>query len=123
HRVALVERRDSKRGTRERTVSLTVDFVGLSEAAAVDSRGVLTLVGFHPQAFMIDRFPAQLAPAFVVVIQDDGEPTPTFVAGQFVKVQLKVAGPDGEVIFLVEQQQQVGPTPWSTLPARLQMVA
>jgi hypothetical protein len=104
-------------------VSLTVDFVGLAEGLAVDLRGGLTLVGFHPPVLLVEKFPMQVTPTLVIVIGDDETPELILQPGRSADFQVRVVGPNDEVLFFVEQRAPIQARRWERLPMRLQLLA
>jgi hypothetical protein len=106
-------------------MSLVLNLAVLAEGAATDSRGSLTLVAVNPQAFIADQFPAQFAPIFVIVIEEnvDNVASSVFVPGRSVALRVQATGPDGDVVFYSQIQQVVPPAPHPRLPPRVQLLA
>lgn len=76
--------------------------MGFTEGATFDARGQLALIGFSPQAHVVEQFPAQISPSLVVII-DDSDDGSTIVPGHTANVRVVVANEDGDVVFYVEQ--------------------
>lgn len=104
-------------------MSLRVDFIGFAEGAATDSRGNVSLIGFHPQVLIQDAFPSQVTPTLVLVASEDEQPAPLVVPGSIVTFRVEILGPDGDTLFVTEQQQPIGERRWRSLSGRLQVIA
>jgi len=104
-------------------VSLAVEYVGCAEGVASDSRGALTIVGFHPHVFALETLPGPLAPTFILILEDNEDPAPVLVAGQSVVVRLEVHDPDGQTLFLTEMAQPIQARPPVPAPPRMQVIA
>ncbi|MFJ3618005.1 hypothetical protein ACIPSH_07590 [Streptomyces iakyrus] len=96
--------------------------MGFAEGATFDGRGSLALVGFCPQASVVERFPAQVSPALVVIIDDDDDGA-TLKVGRNANVRIVVTNESGEVVFFVEQASPVSEIKNTGLPGRLALVA
>lgn len=101
-------------------MTLSVDFVGFAEAAAIDPRGNLMTSGFMPQFFAVDSFPGQIAPWFIVIAEGESD---EYGDAPNTVVDLKVNGPDGETLFFVQQEQPVGKNVVEGFPPRLVLAA
>ncbi|MFE9685794.1 hypothetical protein [Streptomyces sp. NPDC006285] len=96
--------------------------MGFAEGATFDARGSMALVGFCPQATVVERFPAQVSPALVVVIDDDIDGA-TLKLGRTAKIRLIVTNESQEVVFYVEQATPVSEIKNTGLPGRIALVA
>ena len=102
-------------------MALTARRIAVSEGAAFDARGYLTLVGFDPQAFVVARFPATLTPTIVAIFDDRDEPHAR--DGDSVRVRCEVRGTESAgTLFLNELQQNLVVDPASPLPVRVQIL-
>lgn len=105
-------------------MALQLDWLGFAEGSAIDMRGSVTLVGFNPQVIFVERFPGQVAPTIVLVVEDTEDPEPLIVPGKMMKLRLQVTGPDGEVVLFTEQEQQVVTAkPFAEVRGRVQLLA
>lgn len=103
-------------------MSLVVDLAVLSEGAATDSRGNITLVGANPQLFIAESFPVQFSP-FLLVALKDNEGSETLVPGRTVTATVEASGADGEVLFVFPLlRQMIAPPPYPALKPRAQIV-
>ncbi|MFD9880113.1 hypothetical protein ACFWZT_01445 [Streptomyces alboflavus] len=103
-------------------MSPQVTFIGFAEGAIFDARGQLALVGFCPQANVVERFPAQVTPSLIVIIDDDDEGK-TLKLGRTANVRIVVTNEAGEVVFYVEQSTPVAELKKTGLPGRLALAA
>lgn len=103
-------------------MSPQITFMGFAEGATFDGRGSLALVGFSPQATVVERFPAQVSPALVMIVDDDDDGA-VLKLGRTAKVRIVVTNESGEVVFFVEQGSAVAEIKNTGLPGRLALVA
>jgi hypothetical protein len=104
-------------------MSLVVNLAVLAEGAATDARGLITLIAANPQSLVSDQLPAQFAPVFLVVIEEANADAPRIIElGQPVSFRVQITGPDGNVVFFSQFQQQVPPPQHPSLPPRLQLL-
>ncbi|MFF8485129.1 hypothetical protein [Streptomyces antibioticus] len=96
--------------------------MGFAEGATFDARGSLALVGFCPQVVSVERFPAQVSPALVVIVDDDVDGT-NLKLGRTANVRLIVTNEAREVVFYVEQATTVTEVKNTGLPGRIALVA
>jgi hypothetical protein len=102
-------------------MSLVVDLAVLAEGAATDSRGNITLVGVNPNLFMVETFPVQFNPVFLVALGD--EKSGTFVPGRAIAATVQAVGPDDEVLYVAPAYRQtITPPLFPALPIRANIV-
>ena len=56
-------------------MAIAIEYFGVAEGAAVDSKGTLTLVGFHPQFLGFAELPRRLMLSVILIVTDDNRDT------------------------------------------------
>ncbi len=98
-----------------------LDWFGLSEGAAADHRGMLTLVGFNPQvlAIPLEAMPASVGLVLVVVLESDDPERP---GDHALGYSVRLTAPDGSILFAAQQTAPLPVRIHPELPIRVQIV-
>ena len=97
-------------------MTLRIDWMVLSEAAAHDSRGALTLIGVERNLAIVSSLPSQRKYAVAASIREDDSGTAVLVQGVTLSVEVTVISPSGATVLATRSASTLGERSRPELP-------
>jgi hypothetical protein len=102
-------------------MTFRIDWFGLAEGAAADSRGALTLVGFNPLVQVHPALPVTVGFVLVLCLADsdktsDDDPA-ALLPGRTLDLDLQIIDPNGARIIGMQQGNDLMAKKYPDLPA------
>jgi hypothetical protein len=103
-------------------VTFVTRTAALAEAAALDARGQVTIIGLEPQVWVPAALPAAINFALVIIAESDGEDEDMPADDEASQVTTTVTDDQGTVEFFNKGSFTAHKRPDPTLPPRVQFV-